>query len=253
MKMIVILFLSVMAVGPRAIAGEQVVLSNGEWAPYLSKKLPHYGAASHIVEAAFSAAGITTRYEFYPWKRSYKLAKEGTVNGTPVWVYTKERARDFLYTDVVIVDYEYLFHLKKIPLAWETVDDLKGLIIGATLHTVYPPLENAVKKGLLQIERGGNYDNLYNRLLNHRIDAIPQVSQVGKYYLRTTLSPDQQEKITYSKTVLQERRYHLILSKNRKDNIKYLKLFNRGLSQIRKNGRYQRIMADLDRGAYDKK
>jgi len=242
-----------MAMGTQAITAEQVVLSNGEWAPYLSENLPHYGAASHIVEAAFSAAGVTTRYEFYPWKRSYKLAREGGVNGTPVWVYTKERAKDFLYTDVVVVDYEYLFHLKEKPLKWQTVDDLKGLIIGATLHTVYPPLEDAVERGVLQIERGGNYDNLYHRLLNYRIDAIPQVSQVGKYYLRTTLSPDQRSKITYSKTVLQERRYHLILSKKRKDNIRYLELFNRGLFLIRKNGVYDRIIEALDRGAYDKK
>lgn len=110
-----------------------------------------------------------------------------------------------------------------------------------------------MKKGILQIERGGNYDNLYNRLLNFRIDAIPQVSQVGKYYLRTTLSPEQREKITYSTTVLQERRYHLILSKKREDNLRYLTLFNQGLAAIRENGTYDRIMEALDRGAYDKK
>ncbi len=253
MRVMAIFILLILAMGSQAHAGDQVVLSNGEWAPYLSETLPHFGAASHIVEEAFAAVGVSTRYEFYPWKRSYKLAKEGIVNGTPVWVYTKERAKDFLYTDVVIVDYEYLFHLKEKPLTWATVDDLKGLIIGATLHTVYPPLEEAVKRGILQIERGGNYDNLYNRLLNYRIDAIPQVSQVGKYYLRTTLSPAQRRKITYSKTVLQERRYHLILSKSRKDNIRYLELFNRGLAQIRENGTYKRIMDDLDLGAYDGK
>lgn len=253
MRMIALLILSFMSMGFQAIAGEQVVLSNGEWAPYLSESLPHYGAASHIVEEAFSAAGVNTRYQFYPWKRSYKLAREGVVNGTPVWVYTEERAKDFLYTDVVIVDYEYLFHLREKPLKWTTVDDLKGLIIGATLHTVYPPLEDALARGILQIERGGNYDNLYNRLLNYRIDAIPQVSQVGRYYLRTTLSPDQRGRITYSKTVLQERRYHLILSKKHPDNAKYLKLFNQGLLLIRENGVYDRILKALDRGDYDKK
>lgn len=232
-------------------ARERVRLTNGEWAPYLSERLPHYGAASHIVNEAFAAVGIATQYGFFPWKRSYKLAKEGKWDGTLVWVYTTERAQDFYYTDVVIAEVEYLFHLKEKQLIWQKVDDLEGLSIGATLHTVYPPIERAAARGLLRIERAGNYDNLYRRLINHRIDAIPQVSQVGKYYLRTTLSPEDRDKITFSKTVLQERRYHVILSKVPDGNKALIQLFNKGLSIIRANGTYDAIINALDRGAYD--
>ena len=242
-----------LAASTLCFAQGQIVLSNGEWAPYLSESLPHYGAASHIVQEAFSAKDIKTRYEFYPWKRSYKLAKDGEVNGTPVWVYTEERAKDFYYTDVVITDYEYLFHLKEKPLTWHRIEDLKGRIIGATLHTVYPTLEEGAAKGVLVIERGGNYDNLYHRLLNNRIDAIPQVNQVGQYYLRTTLSPEQRDRITYSPTVLQERKYHLILSKKIQENKKLLARFNQGLAAIIANGTYVKILKDLENGEYDKK
>ena len=230
---------------------ERVRLANGKWAPYLSEHLPHYGAASHIVKEAFAAVGIETQYGFFPWKRSYRLAKEGKWDGTLVWVYTPERAKDFLYTDVVITEVEYLFHLKERKLDWKKIEDLKGLSIGATLHTVYPPLERAETRGLLRIERAGNYDNLYRRLLNHRIDAIPQVSQVGKYYLRNTLSPEDMEKITYSQTVLQERRYHVILSKVPEGNSALITAFNKGLAIIRANGIYDAIIQDLDSGAYD--
>ena len=232
-------------------AQDHVRLTNGEWAPYLSEHLPHHGAASHIVKEAFAAVGIETTYGFYPWKRSYKLAREGKWDGTLVWVYTPERAQDFLYTDVVITEVEYLFHLKEKRLDWEKIEDLKGLSIGATLHTVYPPIEHAESQGLLRIERVGNYDNLYRRLLNRRIDAIPQVSQVGKYYLRTTLSPEDREKITHSKTVLQERRYHVILSKVLEGNKALILLFNKGLAIIRANGTYDAITKALDSGAYD--
>jgi len=232
-------------------AQEHVRLTNGEWAPYLSERLPHHGAASHIVKEAFAAVGIKTQYGFFPWKRSYKLAREGKWDGTLVWVHTPERAKDFYYTDVVIAEVEYLFHLKEKRLSWQTVEDLKGLSIGATLHTVYPPIEHAEAQGLLRIERSGNYDNLYRRLLSHRIDAIPQVSQVGNYYLRTTLSPEDREKITYAKTVLQERRYHVILSKVPKSNRALIILFNKGLATIRANGVYESIIKSLDSGGYD--
>lgn len=254
MKRIVILLLALLGLISRTgVANENICLSNGEWAPYLSKKLPHYGAASHIVEKAFAAVGITVEYQFFPWKRSYRNALDGVCNGTLVWVYTPERARNFYYSDVVITDVEYLFHLKDTPLQWKSVDDLQGLTIGATLHTVYPTLEEAAEGNILRIERGGNYDNLYRRLLKKRIDAVPQVAEVGKYYLRTSLTVAEQAQVTYSDTILQTRKYHLILSKKVDANIRYLELFNQGLKTIRANGTYKGIIGALQRGEYDRK
>lgn len=246
-----VFYLALVLISANVSGESRIKLTNGEWAPYLSKNLPHYGAASHIVEEAFSAVGVEVEYGFYPWKRAFKLAREGTWNGTVVWVYTPERAQDFFYSDVVISDPEYLFHLKSKDLKWEKIEDLRGLTIGGTLHTVYPLLEKAASAGILHIERAGNYDNLYRRLLKNRIDAIPQVSQVGKYYLRTTFSPEQRQRITYSKTVLQERKYHLILSKKLEINRKLVTLFNKGLSIIIKSGKYAEIIGNLDRGGYD--
>lgn len=237
---------------PTASAADSVRLTNGEWPPYLSDKLPHYGAASHLVTEAFKAAGVETVYGFFPWKRSYKQAREGHWQGTLVWVYTAERARDFYYSEVVIRDPEYLFHLKTRDLDWKTPADLSGLIIGTTLHTAYPPLEKAAAEGILKLERAGNYDTLYKRLLRHRIDAIPQVSQVGRYYQQMTLSPEERQRITYSSTVLQEREYHLILSKRAKGSPALMERFNQGLAIIRSNGTYARIISSLRNGAYDR-
>ncbi len=59
-------------------ATDVIRITNGEWAPYLSNKLPNKGFASHIVREAFAAVEIEVKYGFFPWKRSYKLAKEGT-------------------------------------------------------------------------------------------------------------------------------------------------------------------------------
>ena len=128
-----------------AFAQDRIKLTNGEWAPYLSKNQPHFGAASHIVREAFSAVGVEVEYGFFPWKRSYRLAQKGAWNGTLVWVYTPERAKDFLYSDVVIKDQEYLFHLKSRVLKWQEIADLQGLTIGVTPHTVYHPWKKLLR------------------------------------------------------------------------------------------------------------
>lgn len=235
-----------------ADAKETIRITNGEWAPYLSEELPHYGFASHLVKEAFAVQDIDVVYGFFPWKRSYKLAKEGRWHGTVVWVYTEERAESFLYSDVVISDSEHLFHLKKFKLKWQTIEDLKGLKIGGTLHTVYPVFEQAQENNILTIIRAGTYENLYHRLLKKRIDAIPQVSAVGEFLIRTKLTPAEQSQITYSPTIIQEREYCLILSRAVKENRRYLKLFNSGLEKLRQSGRYDQMIADLKNGKYDR-
>ncbi len=232
-------------------AKEKIRITNGEWAPYLSEHLPKNGLASDIVRAAFAAVGIDVTYGFFPWKRSFKLAREGKWNGSVVWVHTPERARDFLYSDTVISDHEYLFHLKDLKLKWKTVEDLKGLKIGGTLHTVYPVFESAEGRGILSIEQTGTYENLYRRLLKKRIDAIPQVSAVGEYLIRTTLTESEQSKITVSPTIIQTREYALILSKNVPENASLLQRFNRGLSMLRDSGEYQKMLDALKNGEYD--
>ncbi|MBF0286992.1 MAG: transporter substrate-binding domain-containing protein [SAR324 cluster bacterium] len=235
---------------------EKIRITNGEWPPYLSEKLPHYGYASHLVQEAFAAVDIEVEYGFFPWKRSFKYAKDGKHNnevwhGSVVWVHTKERAQDFLYTDVVITDIEVLFHLKSVPLNWNTVDDLKGKYIGGTLHTVYPIFEQAEKQGILHIERAGNYNILFQRLLKRRIDAVPQVRNVGNFFLRTSLSSLERSQITFSPTVIQERKYHLMLTRKIERNKQLIKLFNEGLKKIKENSKYDVLFESLNQGVYD--
>ncbi len=240
------------------VCSTKLFLSNGEWPPYLSKNLPYFGAASRIVTEAFAAVDIEVEYGFFPWKRSYKYAEKGrgeehVWHGTLVWVYTEERAKSFHYSDVVIEESEVLFHLKNSPLQWKTIDDLRGKVIGGTAHTVYPLLEEAQKEGKLVIQRAGNYETLFRRLLSKRIDAVPQVSQVGRYFLHTELTVDEVEQITYSPTILDSRKYHLILSRNVDGNIRNLEAFNRGLQIIKENGTYDRIISELAMDQFAKK
>ncbi len=105
--------------------------------------------------------------------------------------------KHFFYTDSVVSDQEVLFHLRRRPLHWKTVDDLQGKTIGGTLHTVYPMFERAAERGLLQLEKSGNYELLFKRLLLERIDAVPHVIRVAEYFLNTSLSPAERQCITF--------------------------------------------------------
>ncbi len=79
-----------------AQTSETIRLTNGEWQPNLSKDTPHYGFASHIVTEAFALVGVEVEYGFFPWKRSYKIAKEGTWGGTAGLGRFRRTPRGFL-------------------------------------------------------------------------------------------------------------------------------------------------------------
>ena len=115
---------------------QRVRITNGEWAPYLSEYLPDHGFASHVVREAFARAGIEVVYGFFPWKRSFQLAAKGIWDGSVVWVPTRARKTDFFFSKTVVRDNEYLFHLNHLDLNWHKIEDLEGLTIGGTLHTV---------------------------------------------------------------------------------------------------------------------
>ena len=72
------------------------------------------------------------------------------------------------------------------------------------------------------------------------------------YFLNTSLTEAERSQITYSPTIIQERCYHLILSKNINANEQLLKRFNEGLKKIRDNGRYDELYDALEQGEYDK-
>ena len=55
-------------------------LTSGEYQPYTSETLPHYGIDNRIVMAAFKSVRIEVKTEFYPWARALKWAKRTNRN-----------------------------------------------------------------------------------------------------------------------------------------------------------------------------
>ena len=66
-----------------------VRLSSGEWPPYTSENLPHFGLASRIVTEAFALKGITVEYGTFRGRAL--LNSPRMASGTVRWSGTKAR------------------------------------------------------------------------------------------------------------------------------------------------------------------
>ncbi len=230
------------------LSAETVTFANGEWAPYMSPKLKNAGYVSDIVVQAYKEEGIDVKWVFLPWKRGFEEAKSGKYQGTAIWGYNEERAKDFLYTDTVL-NLETAFFIRKgSPFTFNTMDDLKGKKIGGMIGYAYGT-EEAEKAGTIKISRIGKPEGNYKKLAAGRLDTVLEDSQVG---LKTIHDMGLDGQIVAYKKPLKSRKYSVIISKKLPNGQHLVDAFNKGLKKLKDSGRFDAILKAARNGEYDK-
>jgi polar amino acid transport system substrate-binding protein len=236
-----------------AQTSETIRITNGEWQPFLSKDVPHYGFASHIVTEAFALVGVEVEYGFFPWSRAMKLAREGMWDGTAVWGTSEERLQQFHFTDVVVPTTYVFFHLKTTAFDWDDYDDLGDLKVGGTVEYLYSESFKAAEAaGVFQTIRGRRDEVGLKNLLKGRIDIFPGEVTVTYEQIRDTFSPEDAPLFTHHPKPIVDKPLFVLLNKDVPGNERMRDLFNDGLRQLKASGRYDQIIADALAGQYAK-
>jgi len=228
-------------------------LTNGEWQPFLSKDVPHHGFASHIVTEAFALVGVEVEYGFFPWKRSMKLAREGTWDGSAIWGTSEERLQNFHFTDAVVPTTYVFFHLKTTAFDWDDYDDLSDLNVGGTVEYYYSDaFEAAEAAGVFRTVRGRSDEVSLKNLLKGRIDVFPGAVMVTYEQIRDTFSEQEAALFTHHAKPIADKPLFVLLAKVVPGSERMRDLFNEGLRQLKASGRYDQIIADALAGKYSK-
>ena len=236
-----------------AQTSKTIRLTNGEWQPYLSQDVPHYGFASHIITEAFALVGVEVEYGFFPWKRSYKIAKEGTWDGTAVWWDTEERRERFYFSDPVAPSLMVFFHLTKTEFDWDTYEDLSTVRIGATSAYSYgKDFDSAEAAGTIKTKRAPDDETGLRKLLKGRIDVFPGEVMVTYAQIRDIFSGEKAALFTHHPKPINDQPLYLLLSKKISSNEQMRDRFNKGLRLLKESGKYDQILADALAGKYAK-
>ena len=240
-KLIITLLAVLTAMLTAAYAEDTIRLTNGEWPPYLSEKLDHYGYGSRIVTEAFAKEGITVEYTFFPWKRAYEMSKRGKWDGTLLWILTDERKPFFDASDPILEEQDVFFHLKSFDFDWETIEDLKDIKIGATLGYVYgDAFQKAEKDGIITVERVVDDKTNFKKLLGNRMPVFVCSFTAGYALLNQMYKPETVALFTNHPKAVKQEAYRVLFSKAVPENKERLVKFNSGLKKLKESG-------DLDR------
>ncbi|MBH9552855.1 substrate-binding periplasmic protein [Inhella gelatinilytica] len=232
------------ALAPGAWASPVTVkVATGEWPPFMSEALPEQGFVLQIVREAFAQEGIQVEFAFFPWARAMLQVEAGTSVASAAWYVTAERAQKFHFSAPLFVEQQVLFHRRSEPLAWKTLDDLKGKRIGATTGYVYgEAFQEAEKTGRLTVDRAPSDDKNLRKLLLGRVDAVAMSLAVGLDLLRRVIPAQEAATLTYFPRPLNAGPLHLVFAKSAKG-LEWQQLFDRGLAKLQKSGRLNAIIA----------
>lgn len=237
-------FLTVLIFCANTSAKETVHLSTGEWAPYISEELEHKGLLSQIAAEAFALEGVEMKLDFFPWQRVYQLSKSGEYDGTLAYAKTDEREKIYFYSEPIYTGKYVLFHLKKYPLKWNKYDDLKHVKIAATrgFGGMGQEFITAEETKVIKVDRLASDVQSFKMLLLGRVQAVASDLEVGYALVHKNFSKKEFESIGHNERLIQNAKYHLVMSKGLKKSEGLIKKFNAGLNTLKKSGRYTKIL-----------
>lgn len=235
--------------GASLSARETVRIAIGEWPPYLSQTLPHHGVAAHIVKEAFEAANVDVEFTFLPWGRVLVYVENGQFDASILWVETEERARSYLFSDVLLEGEAVFFYNKENPLVWQSYDDLDGKRFGGLLSASYPWFEAAKAEGAdIEMELVTEEHQNISKLLSERIDAFSLDKLVGLHMLQQRF-PDRQHLISYDARPIESWPYRLIFTKSPRGE-ELVEAFNKGLGIIKERELIEVYLNNVANGMY---
>ncbi|BDF93514.1 MULTISPECIES: substrate-binding periplasmic protein [Pseudoalteromonas] len=227
-----------------------ITISAGEWPPFLSESLPFEGVVAHLIKDIFSEAGIQANFTFLPWGRAYHDTYNGKYAATAVWMFSKDRVKNYNYSDAVLREKFVFFYKKDNHFEWHNFHDLRGLIIGGGLNYSYgPEFDKAVAEDIFDLSQVSSTEQNFRRLSAGRIDAFAQEINIGYHILNNQL-PELAEAITHHPQPILLNNSFLLFPNNAEQSSELLKIFNLHLQQFKQDGRYQAYFKGLEQGDY---
>lgn len=216
-----------------------VIAAIGDYPPYTSTNDPYARLAEELVVASYRAVGDEVRIRRVPWKRAYEEVKSGRVDITFPWIKTAEREKDFMFSRKLLVTQEVFLYHKDSNFTWSTLEDLKAYSIGATQGYAHVQL---MSNAGIDIQIALNDSLNLTKLLKHRIDAFPIGAKVANYLLAESSSELKNKISSHNKPLFTNNNYVLSSKQNPQRATEVLEKFNRGLSKIKRNGLYDKII-----------
>jgi len=234
---ILIAVIVAMFLGVQASNAQSLKIATGEWIPFTSAGMAHFGEFTQRVTIVLNEMGIEPDYLFYPWGRCFDSVEKGRVWAAFPYSYTPERAQKVWFSDMLSCSKTVFFYYdgKGASRAYpfERLEDLKPYRIGGVTGYFY---EESFRKAGLSIDYVNKEINAMEKLKMGRIDLVPVNERVGWNLIKTHFPADAHNFKTVDNP-LNVSPLRLIVSKDYPGSKELLDRFNKALQRCSQKGR----------------
>ncbi len=213
-----------------------------EWEPFTGPKLKNDGFIVEIALESFRSAGYTTiDVSFFPWSRCLEMGKKGDIDAVVAAWHNEERAKDFYYSEPLIVNLKMFFKRKNSAVisTYSTLRDLEPYTIGIVRGYTYS--EEFDSADYLKKDESDDVKMMFRKFFHERTDIVAASYYPALYVLEHELRlfKDDVEKI---EPPLKKDPLYVIFPKENKNSRRLRDDFNKGLKILKENGRFQDIL-----------
>ncbi|MFJ7994784.1 transporter substrate-binding domain-containing protein [Peribacillus frigoritolerans] len=199
---------------------------------YLSDSGVYTGFNVDIMNAVSIETGI--RFEYYPmpWNEAVQAMRSGKVDAIQGMKYNQEREEIYDFSAPYFTSSQGIFVLKD-NMYIRKIEDLKGRKVAVQKGDVASGLLSKVDR--LQLVETNNQQEAVQSLIDGKVDAFIGNRITGQYFLQKN---EQQSLIKIVGEPLDTTNYAVAVMPKNKE---LLTLFNQAISQIKKDGTYEKI------------
>lgn len=223
------------------IAETVTIAAEDDWPPYSAKAAEGAGAVGfsvNLVREAFKTQGVDVRFELLPFARCLHHAEIGKVTGCFNATRIESNKDTYCWHPTPMFEESLLiFGPASTPRDNLRIKDLEGKVVGSTIGYTYSTEFRNNKK----IKHFGavSDDHLIKMLAAGRVDFILLNGMPG--YLRINADPKLKAAVKVVGTVSIDKFWTVFSLKG--DGPRYCALFEKGLQEIKQNGKYKELEA----------
>jgi len=219
------------------INAEQLRIVSSEFVPHNGEHLPQQGYAIELVRRIFALEQQEVRFEFLPWPRALKQAKDGEAVAIVSLWYDKARAEYLHYPTPLYQNIVRFYHHTRQPIHFQQLSELNktklrlGIVRGYSYH---PSLKSAP---FTFFEVHSDLESLKMLALG-RVDLVVMEQKVAEYLLATELASFQNQ-ISSTGPIFEEKPMYLAFSKAHPAAAALQQKFEQGMQRLKQQQRFE--------------
>lgn len=222
----------------------QIVTGNN-YEPYVDERLPAGGMMTELVSRTLEEMGESSEITFAPWARGYQETLSGRYAATFPYVYTDDRAENYLFSDA-LVDVETRIFVRQADSAQDFADLVGRRLCQPLGYALVEEVRDRMDGITMEVDRPASMSNCFRMLERARTDFIYSIESLGQLTAMEELGD--LDSIRMLDEVVASTSLHFIVPRNRPGAEQLIDDFNAALDSLHSQG----LVAEIQQRHMDK-